>query len=464
MKQTDVRVRAAAAFLIPLETRSPMRFGGETLKSITVLRACLTVEDRRGRTAVGWGETPLSVEWAWPATIDHATRRDVLLRFCRRLVDAWSSHREYGHPIETGLAFHQDVLPAALAEANEQLTGRNPIPQLAAIVCSSAFDLALHDAYGQVHSRPTYSTYTAEFMNRDLSSLMGPSTATTNAYPMDFLKARRPTTITSWHLVAAEDPLDETQLTGEEPKDGYPTHLRDWIRADGLRALKVKLRGVDFDWDCARLIQVGKLASEEGVRHLAADFNCMVKEVGYVLAVLDRLEADAPEAARMLQFVEQPFGRDLEAEGIDVRTIAERVPVLLDESAHDWRAVEQGRLLGWTGTALKTCKGQTGALLMLAWSRIRKMHVMVQDLTNPMLAQVSHALLAAHGASDWGVETNSMQFYPEASRPEQAIHPGLYRRRNGLIDLSSIAGPGFGYRADEISRVLPPASFRSEAA
>jgi len=54
-----------------------------------------------------------------------------------------------------------------------------------------------------------------------------------------------------------------------------------------------------------------------------------------------------------------------------------------------------------------------------------------------------------------GVETNSMQFYPAASAPEAAVHPGLYQRRGGNVQLESIRGPGFGYRVDEIKRVLP---------
>ena len=82
------------------------------------------------------------------------------------------------------------------------------------------------------------------------------------------------------------------------------------------------------------------------------------------------------------------------------------------------------------------------------------MALMVQDLTNPMLAQVSHVLLAAHVATLKGVETNGMQFYPDASLPEQEIHPGLFQRRNGSVDLSTIQGAGFGYRVDEVRRCL----------
>ncbi len=86
------------------------------------------------------------------------------------------------------------------------------------------------------------------------------------------------------------------------------------------------------------------------------------------------------------------------------------------------------------------------------------MTLMVQDLTNPMLAQIPHCLLAAHAPTIAGVETNSMQFYPAASAAEAAVHPGLYQRRSGQISLATLAGPGFGMRVEEISRPLPPAA------
>jgi hypothetical protein len=80
---------------------------------------------------------------------------------------------------------------------------------------------------------------------------------------------------------------------------------------------------------------------------------------------------------------------------------------------------------------------------------------MVQDLTNPMLAMIPHCLLAAHVGTINGVETNAMQFYPEASKAEEAVHPGLYKRRNGCLDLSTISGTGFGYCLEKVERQLP---------
>jgi hypothetical protein len=171
--------------------------------------------------------------------------------------------------------------------------------------------------------------------------------------------------------------------------------------------------------------------------------------------MLDRLRDDERQIFDMILYVEQPFPYDMEAHRIDVRSVASRKPLLMDESADSWRHVRLGRSLGWNGVALKTCKTQTGALLSLCWAKAHGMHVMVQDLTNPMLAQIPHVLLAAHAGTMMGVETNAMQFYPEASAAEARVHPGLYQRRGGQIDLSSLRGPGFGYRVEEIARALP---------
>jgi hypothetical protein len=163
----------------------------------------------------------------------------------------------------------------------------------------------------------------------------------------------------------------------------------------------------------------------------------------------------------MVLYVEQPFPYELEQHAIDVHSVAARKPLFMDESAHDWKMVKIGRELGWTGVALKTCKTLTGALLSLCWAKAHGMTLMVQDLTNPMLAQIPHVLLAAHAGTIMGVETNSSQFYPEASKYEAQFHPGLYQRRNGEVDLRTLRGPGFGYGDETLKRPLPAPVFAS---
>ncbi|MCA1685856.1 MAG: hypothetical protein LC745_07675 [Planctomycetia bacterium] len=462
-KATDVRPVAAALNFLPIKTRMPLKFGPEVTTEVTCARVRLTIRGAPGRTADGWGETPLSVQWVWPSALSYESRHDVLKRFCIELAGAWAGFETSGHPMEVGHAFNHEVLPGLLDRVNRErvAAGAEPMPWLAALVCNSAFDLALHDAYGVLHGVPTYETYTSEYMNADLSAYLTPAEGSdvcfAGLYPADFFARPRPETLPAWHLVGGKDPISPAELTGSEPEDGYPVLLRDWVRRDGLKCLKVKLRGDDPGWDYDRLVAVGKIADEGGADWLTADFNCTVGEPAYVNAILDRLIAEHPRLYGMLLYVEQPFPYDLEAHRIDVHGVSARKPLFMDESAHDWHFVKLGRTLGWTGVALKTCKTQTGALLSLCWARAHGMTLMVQDLTNPMLAQVSHVLLAAHAGTIMGVESNAMQFYPEASHPEAAVHPGLYRRRGGLLDLSTISGPGFGYRLDEIRRDLPAA-------
>jgi len=231
--------------------------------------------------------------------------------------------------------------------------------------------------------------------------------------------------------------------------------LADWIETDGLNCLKIKLRGNDQTWDYGRLIKIAEIAVAHRCDWLTADFNCMVTDPDYVNALLDRLRDEHPRFYGMLLYVEQPFPYELSEHPIDVHSVSARKPLFLDESAHDWRQVKRGRELGWNGVALKTCKTQTGALLSGCWAKAHGMSLMVQDLTNPMLAQIPHTRLAAHIGTIMGVETNAMQFYPEASSVEAVVHPGLYRRRDGCLDLTTLSGDGFGYRVEEMNRELP---------
>ena len=515
------RLVSLRLYFLPVQTRVPLKFGPEVTTSVTCARVALRVVDDRGNQAEGWGETPLSVQWVWPSALPYQQRHEALKRFCQTLAPAWMSFQQQGHALELGHDFQLQVLPDLLQQFNRNSPapstapelakrlgvrqspaafvsarkvpalkrrstgpgselgsqGRDPspgqtpstllaepMPWLAALVCNSAFDLALHDAYGKLVGWPVYQTYGPEHLAADLTRYLEPAEGSSvtfrGLYPANFLAAHPPRQLRAWHLVGGLDPLDPADLTGQEPDDGFPVTLGDWIQRDGLKCLKVKLRGNDAAWDFGRLVRVGQLAVTGGAEWLTADFNCTVQDAAYVNQILDRLRDEHPRIYGMLLYVEQPFPYDLERSPIDVHSVSARKPLFLDESAHDWRMVRLGRQLGWTGVALKTCKTQTGAILSACWAKAHGMGLMVQDLTNPMLAQIPHCLLAAHVGTIMGVETNAMQFYPSASAPEEKVHPGLYRRRGGCIDLSTLSGPGFGYRLDEIARDLPPPAVR----
>lgn len=457
-KPTDIRVVSAAVYFLPVTLRVPLKFGPEITTSVVCLRTRVTVEGRNGARADGWAETPLAVSWTWPCQLPVSVRarrmEDFSVRLAKRLVEFGAT----GHPMEIGYDFQKQVLMGELSRANTE-AGGDPMTYLAALVCLSAFDLAVHDAFGNLHGCDTYETYGPEFLSRDLAGFIEPEQGSgvdfRGKFPQDFLVGDAPKRLPVWHLVGGVDALETSDLNGSEPDDGYPVTLDRWIDTDGLTCLKVKLRGNDGAWDYDRLVRVGRIGLSKGMRWMSADFNCTVKEPPYVNEILDRLLQEEPEIYGRLLYVEQPFAYELEHDMLDVRSVSARKPLFLDESAHDWEFVKLGRQLGWSGVALKTCKTQTGALLSLCWAKAHGMPLMVQDLSNPMLAILPHVRLAAHAGTIQGVECNAMQFYPAVSEPEAAVHPRIYARRGGELDLSTMGGTGFGYRLDHMKRMLP---------
>lgn len=443
-----MKVRSISLSFVPVVTRVPLKFGDQTLTEVSCARVGIEVEGE-GKAATGWAETPLSVAWVWPSSLGYQEREDRLKDFCERLRSDLEKNLEEGHPFVIGHRYIEDRLHDRLDEENEGRAEAEEMPHLAGLVCLSAFDLALYDAFGKLHDVKAFECLDQSWLgDKDLSHFLEPAESFVGKYPADYLvepEMRQPV----WHLVGGLDPISESELKGDEPDDGYPVLLRDWIRRDGLKCLKIKLRGNDLEWDFERLVEIGKISLEEGVTHLTTDFNCMVTDPAYVNEILDRVAADHADIYDRIVYVEQPFPYDLEANQIDVHSVSERKPLFMDESAHDWRFVRLGRELGWTSVALKTCKTLTGAILSLCWAKEHGMTLMVQDLTNPRLAQVPHVLLAAYAGTICGVESNGMQFYPEASSEFLKVHPGLYQRRDGVLDLNTLTGPGFGYAGVE---------------
>jgi len=250
---SDVKVAGVELFYLPVKTRMPLKFGPETLTEVTCARVRITVERADGARASGWGETPLSVQWVWPGRLSYEERHAALRAFTGKLAAAWAAFDVRGPAMRVGYEFVESELPRLLAEFNRTREGSEPMPRLAGLVCCSPFDLALHDAFGKCSRKPAYLCYGRSFLYTCLAGYFGPKVHGeadfAGLYPEDFLVRPRPDRLPAWHLVAGKDPIDQSDLKGDEPDDGYPVLLRDWIRRDGLKCLKIKLRGDDADWD-----------------------------------------------------------------------------------------------------------------------------------------------------------------------------------------------------------------------
>ena len=88
-KPTDIRPVAVELYFLPIKARMPLKFGPEVTTEVTCARVKMTVEDRRGPQAEGWGETPLSVQWVWPSPLGYEERHEALRTLCIRIAEAW---------------------------------------------------------------------------------------------------------------------------------------------------------------------------------------------------------------------------------------------------------------------------------------------------------------------------------------------------------------------------------------
>jgi L-alanine-DL-glutamate epimerase-like enolase superfamily enzyme len=175
------------------------------------------------------------------------------------------------------------------------------------------------------------------------------------------------------------------------------------------------------------------------------DFNEKAPNVGYVLEFVRQIKEKSPSAFSRAQYIEQPTARDLKANRSNVmHEVAKLLPVVIDESLTELESLHLAREMGYSGTALKACKGQAEALLMGAAAQKYKMFLCVQDLTCPGASLIHSAALAAHVPTVAAIEANSRQYVPIANKGWEQQFPGMFDVRNGWVATGQLTKPGLG--------------------
>jgi L-alanine-DL-glutamate epimerase-like enolase superfamily enzyme len=173
------------------------------------------------------------------------------------------------------------------------------------------------------------------------------------------------------------------------------------------------------------------------------DFNEGCPDVGYLLDLLGKVRQATPDGFRRIKYVEQPTSRDLATDRANVMHEASKLlPVVVDEGLVDLETLLLAREMGYTGVALKACKGQSGAMLMAAAAQKYGMFLCVQDLTCPGASLIHSAGIAARVPGNAGIEANARQFVPAASAAWDARFPGLFTIRDGAMRTGQLTGPG----------------------
>jgi L-alanine-DL-glutamate epimerase-like enolase superfamily enzyme len=323
------------------------------------------------------------------------------------------------------------------------------MPALAVLVVASAFDAAVFDAFGKVNGINSYDGLSADFVAHDLSRYLDGRFA---GQYLDQYTSRQPKPrIPLYHLVGALDPLTAGEIT-EPLDDGLPESLDQWIAADGLTHLKIKLNGTDLQWDVDRVLGVEAVAAQVQQQRAvdqwcySLDFNEKAGSVEYLLDFLAQVRERSPAAYDRIAYIEQPTARDLRSQPDNqMHAAAELKPVVIDESLVDYESLLLAREWGYSGVALKACKGQSQALLMAAAAQHFGMFLCVQDLTCPGASFLHSAGLAARIPAVTAIEGNARQYCPSANAAWAERFPGVFRVVDGTIDTSALMGPGLGH-------------------
>jgi L-alanine-DL-glutamate epimerase-like enolase superfamily enzyme len=447
-KATDIRVVEAVLTFEPCPFRTPLKFGGRVQDKARLANVQVTVESRGKKHAVGFGSMPLGAAWAWPSTtVAPEQTEQAMAAFAQELIDIVADFDQFEHPLD--LMFD---LSGEYEHLGKQVSTRlglpEPLPRLAQLVAASPLDAAIHDAFGRIHRVNSFNALSKSFVNRDLSDYLD---AQFKGEYLDQYTLREPQPrLPLYHLVGALDPLTKADVA-RPVGDGLPESLADWTAAEGLTHFKIKLHGDDAAWDLDRVLAVDRVVSEVQARRgvstccYSADFNEQCRSVEYILELLKQLQARSPSAYQKLQYLEQPTHRDLKAHPENrMHAAAELKPVVIDESLVDYESLLLAREQGYSGVALKACKGQSEALFAAAAAQKFGMFLCVQDLTCPGFSFLHSASLAAHIPTVAAIEGNGRQYCPAANKKWARSFPGMFDIKQGTVATGVLGGEGLG--------------------
>jgi L-alanine-DL-glutamate epimerase-like enolase superfamily enzyme len=426
--------------------RAPYKFGGFAVDRVTLLNVECVVSLRDGRSAKGFGSMTMGNVWSFPSRrLSYNQTLGAMKALAERINVLTANYHEYGHPIDINCELEPSYIKAA-DEVTRDLHLAEPVPKLCTLVTASAFDAALHDAFGKIHRRNTYQTYGPDLLPNDLSRYLGKDYAGRRLH--EFLLTQPTPEMPVYHSVGALDPLTVSDVS-EPIHDGLPETLGEWIRYSGIDHIKIKLNGDDLDWDLDRVLRIDAVAVEVQAKRgvsswvYSLDFNERCRNVEYLLEFVRKLKERNIAAFRRIQYIEQPTRRDLADDRHNVMHQASKfIPVIIDESLTGLDMLLLARDMGYTGAALKACKGQSQAVLIAAAGQIHKMFLCVQDLTCPGVSLIESAGVAAHVPGIAGIEANAREYVPEANKPWAKRFPGIFDIRNGRMATETLTGLG----------------------
>ncbi len=460
MTAPKLSVKEIQCFERDVSLRLPFRFGAATLREAP--QAFVRTHVRLADGREGWG---MAAELMVPKWFD----KDPALSNEQNFGQLRRALKLYAQAIhlageDTAFGHH-----AALYRPHLEAGGAAGLPALAAGFGPALIDRAVMDALCRMEG-----VAFAEAVNANLPGIDARLTPDLQGFDIDrFLGERRPSNaIAARHTVGLIDPLTADDVAEKDRlNDGLPETFAEVVRTYGHEWYKLKVSG-DLASDIERLQAIAAVLDASGIAYRTTlDGNEQFDDVDAVATLLDAMDA-APGLERLrasIAFLEQPVRRAAALER-DVGPIAQRLPVIIDESDSEIDSFLKARNCGYSGISSKSCKGFYKSLLNLArcihWRAEGRGDFFMsgEDLTCQagLSVQQDLALVSLLGLAH--VERNGHHFVDgmagapiEEQRLFLEAHPDLYaetggrvrlRITNGQIATGSLQQPGFGSAAE----------------
>ena len=443
---TDARIDDLSIAFDDYRYRAPYKFGGKEVDRVTMLNVRCRLSTKSGKSAEGGASMSLGNVWSFPApNIPYDTTLAAMKTLAAKIAAITRGFTEYAHPLDVNHALLPEYLKAA-AETSREMQLAQPIPKLCTLVTGSPVDAAIHDAFGKLHGHNSFTVCGKDFVRFDLSHYLNQEFR--GEYLDPYILPKPVPRVRMYHSVGASDPLTAAEL--KKPiHDGLPETLEDWIPYNGITAIKIKLNGADLAWDVDRVASIDRVTTAAQAKRgfkdwvYSLDFNERCPNVQYLLDFEHQLKDKAPKAFTLVQYIEQPTARDLAANRQNTMFEAAKLrPVVIDESLTGLDALLLAREMGYTGVALKACKGQSETLLLAAAAQKYKMFRCVQDLTCPGAALVHSVGIAAHIPGTAAIEANAREYVPAANQGWERRFPGIFIIKDGYMTTQALDGPG----------------------
>jgi L-alanine-DL-glutamate epimerase-like enolase superfamily enzyme len=446
-KTSKISVVEAETEKFPFVYRSPLKFAGRVVKDVTVFRTTLAIEEKgKKKIAYGMGEMTMGSAWAWPSkTLTPEQVLRTVIALAERIAKAALTLEVASCPIALAAEL-KTIAKKQAAELAEAMKLTEPIPDLAVALAMSSTDIALHDAFGRLHNANSFDLLGPDILGGDLSTWLGEDFA--GKHLAETVLPKPTSTLNLYHLVGSLDPLSADDLN-RRIGDGLPETLEEWIQKQQLSHLKIKITGQDLDADVGRVFEIDRIAMRTApsrVWSYSIDFNEACENEDYVIDFLERLDRLSKDSTQKLHYIEQPMHRDLRArKEVTMHRVSRLKPVVIDESLTDLDSIKFAKQQGYSGIAIKACKGISDSILFSAAAKHYGMKIYVQDLTCIGASFLTSASLASRISGVTAVEGNGRQYCPAGNKDWDSLYRPMFHILGGVVPTELLGGVGLGF-------------------